>query len=130
MSRVTLGGQGPRLSGAAFPQLGGITGLHLEPEQIAGSWGSWRARLERCQLPDHMNHALRFSNSKHPRKITPLDTTEVLKWLQDVDMALLPCLLVKCPPWAMPGASSDAPWHFSLMVQVLLHPSEEEALAV
>lgn len=77
-----------------------------------------------------MNHVLRFSNSKHPRKITPLDTTEVLKWLQDVDLALLPCLLVKCPPWAMPGASSDASRQLPLMGQVFLHLSEAEVLAM
>lgn len=77
-----------------------------------------------------MNHVLRFSNSKHPRKITPLDTMEVLKWLQDVDLALLPCLLVKRPPWAMPGASSDASRQLPLMGQVFLHLSEAEVLAM
>lgn len=55
---------------------------------------------------------------------------EVLKWLQDVDLALLPCLLVKCPPWAMPGASSDASRQLPLMGQVFLHLSEAEVLAM
>lgn len=55
---------------------------------------------------------------------------EVLKWLQDVDLALLPCLLVKRPPWAMPGASSDASRQLPLMGQVFLHLSEAEVLAM
>lgn len=59
----------------------------LGAQQIPGSCCIWRMHHKPCQLPDHMNHALGFSNSKHARKMLPFDTTKVLKCLWDWDLA-------------------------------------------
>lgn len=77
-----------RPSKAGFHSGGGTTGPPWRAQVDCSSWWRCRAQREHGQLPHHMNHAPGFSNSKHPWKITPLDTTEILKCLQEADLAV------------------------------------------